>query len=625
MIINQRGLRKISVLILSGIFLTFINIFAQETAKEAVDKGREYEVKSKYDKEIAEFTKAIEINPNDANAYLKRGLAYVKKGNYNQAISDYTKAIEIIPDYIEYYYNRGLIYEKQGNFTQAISDFTKAIEIEPESAKPHYARGLIYEQQGNLTQAISDYTKAIEKNPKYVKPYYAHGLVYEKQGNFTQAISDYTKVIEIYPDEAEAYYKRGLAYYITKEFDKAWADVYKAEELEYAVSPEFIAKLKQASGRDTVPVQEDNLFSPQEIEKVKRCEELISKAMVAFKERKYELLHSYIFQPPYYGVQDINDDREYFIGLSKMIEEELGILENYLKVPLKDIPEEWLCFGESVVSTNILEGTSTSYIKAYKASFSKIKSFPIYIYVWVYPSLDKYSVRDFGIILPSPFEFGDGFYPYREIKEIEDVEKKRSIFNILFLEQRLMKHYAENKGELYKKAKILADAPTDQVDVVEYFLPTQEGKFITLMIDYQKRVECVSENAEIQKREFLYLTKLQDGEQVYTFLNKENEPLKLKVKFKDGKIISQVFELDSTKEESAYIKKISVESQKGLLIDFDVRYSQGKIANVEIMPRVQPFSAGCIYSFWTHKDIEDLKKVDLDKSREDLKREFNLD
>jgi tetratricopeptide (TPR) repeat protein len=42
-----------------------------------------------YDKAIAEYTKAIKLDPNDAGAYFNRGIAYGYKGDYDQAIADF--------------------------------------------------------------------------------------------------------------------------------------------------------------------------------------------------------------------------------------------------------------------------------------------------------------------------------------------------------------------------------------------------------------------------------------------------------------------------------------------------------------------------------------------------------
>jgi tetratricopeptide (TPR) repeat protein len=80
----------------------------------------------------------------------------------SQAISDYTKAIEINPKNADTYYNRGLIYYKQRNFTQAISDFTKAIEINPKNAGAYNNRGVAYYIEREYRKAWADVHKVEE-------------------------------------------------------------------------------------------------------------------------------------------------------------------------------------------------------------------------------------------------------------------------------------------------------------------------------------------------------------------------------------------------------------------------------------------------------------------------------
>jgi tetratricopeptide (TPR) repeat protein len=52
----------------------------------------------KIDEAIAEYDKAIALDPNYSYAYNNRGAAYEKKGIYNLAMDDYTKAIELNPN-----------------------------------------------------------------------------------------------------------------------------------------------------------------------------------------------------------------------------------------------------------------------------------------------------------------------------------------------------------------------------------------------------------------------------------------------------------------------------------------------------------------------------------------------
>ncbi|MDP7647000.1 MAG: tetratricopeptide repeat protein, partial [Candidatus Woesearchaeota archaeon] len=69
---------------------------------------------------IADFTKAIEINPQYAIAYSNRGNAKYDLGNYQGAIADYNKAIEINPQDARAYYNRGIAKRKSGDYQGAI-------------------------------------------------------------------------------------------------------------------------------------------------------------------------------------------------------------------------------------------------------------------------------------------------------------------------------------------------------------------------------------------------------------------------------------------------------------------------------------------------------------------------
>ncbi len=63
--------------------------------------------------------------------HLDHGRACLDKRKYDDAIADYTKAIALDPKLAQAYYNRGYTYEKKGDREQAIADFRKALEIDP--------------------------------------------------------------------------------------------------------------------------------------------------------------------------------------------------------------------------------------------------------------------------------------------------------------------------------------------------------------------------------------------------------------------------------------------------------------------------------------------------------------
>lgn len=64
-----------------------------------------------------------------AKSYVDSGNAYRSQGEYEQAIADYTKAIELDPAYAAAYYNRGLAYDGQGDTEKALADYRKALDL----------------------------------------------------------------------------------------------------------------------------------------------------------------------------------------------------------------------------------------------------------------------------------------------------------------------------------------------------------------------------------------------------------------------------------------------------------------------------------------------------------------
>jgi tetratricopeptide (TPR) repeat protein len=95
------------------------------------NRGNVYYNLKEYDKAMADYNKVLEIDPQDAHAYLRRGIVYYDLKEYDKAMADYNKAIEINPQYAMAYNNRGLVYYNLKEYDKAIKDYNKALEIDP--------------------------------------------------------------------------------------------------------------------------------------------------------------------------------------------------------------------------------------------------------------------------------------------------------------------------------------------------------------------------------------------------------------------------------------------------------------------------------------------------------------
>jgi len=96
-------------------------------------RGEDFAGVHQYDRAIADYTTAIQLKPDYAEAYNDRGFAYYLKGEAERAIADYTRAIELRPDYPQAYNSRGVAYMAHGyGAAKSVPDFDRAIALQPD-------------------------------------------------------------------------------------------------------------------------------------------------------------------------------------------------------------------------------------------------------------------------------------------------------------------------------------------------------------------------------------------------------------------------------------------------------------------------------------------------------------
>jgi tetratricopeptide (TPR) repeat protein len=102
-------------------------------AEVYLKRGEDFTGVQQYDRAIADFTTAIQLQPDYAEAYNDRGFAYYLKGDVERAIADYTRAIDLRPDYPKAYNSRGVAYMAHGyGAAKSVPDFDRAIALKPD-------------------------------------------------------------------------------------------------------------------------------------------------------------------------------------------------------------------------------------------------------------------------------------------------------------------------------------------------------------------------------------------------------------------------------------------------------------------------------------------------------------
>ena len=128
-------------------------------------RGDCHRFRGEYDRAIADFDVALQLDPDEAMSYRGRGAALRRKGELDQAIADFNAAVWLDPQDIYAYRFRGDAYIAKENLPQAIRDFDVALSINPDDEVSYRRRGDAYLPSGNFDLAIAYYNGALECDP----------------------------------------------------------------------------------------------------------------------------------------------------------------------------------------------------------------------------------------------------------------------------------------------------------------------------------------------------------------------------------------------------------------------------------------------------------------------------
>jgi TolB-like protein/DNA-binding winged helix-turn-helix (wHTH) protein/Tfp pilus assembly protein PilF len=109
-----------------------------------------------------EFRRAIELNPNYANAHHWYADYLSAVGRHQEAVTESKRALELDPisPIINAWLGWRYFFARQ--YELAIQQYVKTLEIDPSFAPAHLVLGLAYEQQSQPEQAIAELTKAAD-------------------------------------------------------------------------------------------------------------------------------------------------------------------------------------------------------------------------------------------------------------------------------------------------------------------------------------------------------------------------------------------------------------------------------------------------------------------------------
>ncbi|MCL2293719.1 MAG: tetratricopeptide repeat protein [Spirochaetes bacterium] len=180
---------------------------------------------------MADFSQAIQLDPDNVRALRDRGHAHRLRGDFDLAIADYSEAIRLEPTALMFN-NRGITHSDRGDLDLAIADYNEAIRLNPNFYHAFNNRGNAHFNRGDLDLAIADYNEAIRLNPNFSSFFNNRGLAHFDRGDLYLAIADYTRAILLNPNNVQAFNNRGHALRVRGDLDLAIIDLSEAIRLD---------------------------------------------------------------------------------------------------------------------------------------------------------------------------------------------------------------------------------------------------------------------------------------------------------------------------------------------------------------------------------------------------------
>ncbi len=202
------------------------------------------------------FQEILDRMGESAGLRLLFGRAYRETEHWTDAVAEFRRAIELDPDYPRAHYYLGLTYllwEGAVAFEQAMREFLLELEHHPNQYHPNFFLGVIYTIQLRDQEALPYLQRAAELDPMNPDPHLYLGQVYSRAGRTEEAVASLRRSIELTRDPARNNYQISNTYYV---LGQTLLRLGRREEaVEYVKKSQELKRLQDQAAQTTFQVR----------------------------------------------------------------------------------------------------------------------------------------------------------------------------------------------------------------------------------------------------------------------------------------------------------------------------------------------------------------------------------
>ncbi|NLO18360.1 MAG: tetratricopeptide repeat protein [Ignavibacteria bacterium] len=189
-------------------FSEYIKIEKKVAPDVYLNRGNAYFNTENYKKSIVDYTKYLEMMPNDYNGHYNRSQAYFMLKDFEGAKKDLREAVNLNRNDTRGYSALGDIELALENYEEAIKHYTRVVEIIPDDPLGYNNRGSVYFYLNQYEKALRDFKHATSLDPNFVQGLANIAAVYRLHNDFKKELFYLNRILKIDPNNVQALFDR---------------------------------------------------------------------------------------------------------------------------------------------------------------------------------------------------------------------------------------------------------------------------------------------------------------------------------------------------------------------------------------------------------------------------------
>jgi tetratricopeptide (TPR) repeat protein len=176
-----------------------------DPAAPAYDRGEAAYAADKYKEAVEEFSEAVRLRPDWAQAHFALALSLTETEKLKEAIDEFKQVLKLTAKVelkILSYYNMGNAYADLGQYKEAIEAYQQAIKLNPKLSEPHYNLGLAYVASDQMPEAVAAFNQAVQLKDDYAEAHFNLGVAYLQVGKKHEAEEQQQLLVKLNPELA---------------------------------------------------------------------------------------------------------------------------------------------------------------------------------------------------------------------------------------------------------------------------------------------------------------------------------------------------------------------------------------------------------------------------------------